>query len=560
MKIRPFVRILIGRYLWFALFVIVVIIVMTTFVLRYLYEHNVYKPTIEHTVSSIASFIEQWGNTLEAYQASFRTVLTDLLDHAYIAFEDNPTIRDDEIEKLMQGYLSLLTPQGTESANWYLISEKGIVSRTNYPEDLGFDFSNTIKTYWNSGISALKVREKLIDAFAFEHGSMTPRLFSFIRLPNNEIFEIGINLDRTVVSRLWDQLRDYEREKDFIRSIDAYNASFAPFEGFDPVPQGERENFMMGHEDHGYRFIHGIDGVFTIYKNWIPSGLSAFEKAMMLRIRIQVDFSRLENFGRFFVIFINGLFILTIMVIIWSNIHAVKHYFRPLKGFFKKMEEFEQNPADFDPIVTVFPNKSRELHELESIYNRMASTISGFIKSQEMEKETLLTSLKSKEKEGARLDWLASTDELTGLYNRRRFIAELTRAIDSSDKRRSFVVAFIDVDSLKRINDLHGHLYGDKVLQWVGSELKRKTRSTDLVARIGGDEYGILFPGLDTAQAVSVLSRIREGICVNDEFKALGVKVTFSFGVTRYQPGEALSAEGLLALADKEMYRDKRRG
>jgi hypothetical protein len=60
------------------------------------------------------------------------------------------------------------------------------------------------------------------------------------------------------------------------------------------------------------------------------------------------------------------------------------------------MEEFEQNPADFDPIVTVFPNKSRELHELESIYNRMATTISGFIKSQEMEKETLLTSLKSK--------------------------------------------------------------------------------------------------------------------------------------------------------------------
>ncbi len=149
MKIRPFVRILIGRYLWFALFVIVVIIVMTTFVLRYLYEHNVYKPTIEHTVSSIASFIDQWGNTLEAYQASFRTVLTDLLDHAYTAFEDNPTIRDDEIEKLMQGYLSLLTPQGTESANWYLISEKGIVSSTNYPEDRGFDFSNTITTYLN---------------------------------------------------------------------------------------------------------------------------------------------------------------------------------------------------------------------------------------------------------------------------------------------------------------------------------------------------------------------------------------------------------------------------
>ena len=150
---------------------------------------------------------------------------------------------------------------------------------------------------------------------------------------------------------------------------------------------------------------------------------------------------------------------------------------------------------------------------------------------------------------------LASTDDLTGLYNARTFKEVAGRQLSQSRRyHHSFVLAFIDLDDFKQINDKRGHTEGDSVLRAVGQTLKRVVRGTDIVGRLGGDEFAIFMPEMDMSGASSAFTKIQQelGTVANGN----GWPIGFSIGVAVFLHAPE-TIDDAINMADRLMYRVK---
>ncbi|MFI5493956.1 diguanylate cyclase domain-containing protein [Actinoplanes sp. NPDC051859] len=157
--------------------------------------------------------------------------------------------------------------------------------------------------------------------------------------------------------------------------------------------------------------------------------------------------------------------------------------------------------------------------------------------------------------------YAASHDGLTGLANGPTLERDLERAL-AHGTRYQYPVALIccDLDGFKAVNDTYGHDVGDRLLQTVGQIIKRTTRETDTVARLGNDEYGVLLTRIrDAGEAMHVARRIVEGIEAHASVAGLRFDVGVSLGVALAYPG-GTDAKTLLLHGDTAMYRSKRRG
>jgi diguanylate cyclase (GGDEF)-like protein len=153
---------------------------------------------------------------------------------------------------------------------------------------------------------------------------------------------------------------------------------------------------------------------------------------------------------------------------------------------------------------------------------------------------------------------MARTDPLTGALNSRAFY-DLARMELSRARRNhgSVTLAYLDLDNFKSINDRNGHLAGDDLLRAVAEKIRNCVRSYDIVARMGGDEFAVLFPGSGPEFAEKVRSRLEQLLA--DTARENGVAVTFSIGVAAAcDPAEAV--EDLVSKADRLMYQAKAEG
>jgi diguanylate cyclase (GGDEF)-like protein len=152
-----------------------------------------------------------------------------------------------------------------------------------------------------------------------------------------------------------------------------------------------------------------------------------------------------------------------------------------------------------------------------------------------------------------RINHLASFDSLTGAANRRMLIQMLHRHLTHADKNATFLsIIFIDVDNFKQINDRYGHEQGDLALQVIAKTIKTNVRITDVVGRIGGDEFVIICPGLKRAQSAGLVQRIKKAVA----HQAWKYPLSVSAGISVY-PEDGLTADVLLCSADENMYRNK---
>jgi diguanylate cyclase (GGDEF)-like protein len=157
-----------------------------------------------------------------------------------------------------------------------------------------------------------------------------------------------------------------------------------------------------------------------------------------------------------------------------------------------------------------------------------------------------------------RLEYQAQTDSLTGLYNHRyfhdRLRSELTRASRSRD---AVGVLMLDIDDFKRVNDVYGHGAGDQVLTELAVLLRNELRGSDVVCRLGGEEFGVIMASGDAGDALNLARRLTDTLAAT-EFGAAG-KITISVGISQ-GPEHAMNPRELVACAEAAMMTAKARG
>jgi diguanylate cyclase (GGDEF)-like protein len=157
-----------------------------------------------------------------------------------------------------------------------------------------------------------------------------------------------------------------------------------------------------------------------------------------------------------------------------------------------------------------------------------------------------------------RIENLAQTDSLTGLYNVRMFNEVWQREHQACERNRGvYSLLMIDMDKLKEINDVFGLEAGNSAISLVAQCLQRSIRATDHAARLGGDEFAVLLPGASPEVAEAVIKRVRHNVYKTTlDLKSRMIRCSVSIGVVNY-PKDARDMRDLRSLADDKMYRDK---
>ncbi len=160
-----------------------------------------------------------------------------------------------------------------------------------------------------------------------------------------------------------------------------------------------------------------------------------------------------------------------------------------------------------------------------------------------------------------KVEYLAITDALTGLYNRRRFHDILQKEFERSKRYSSPVsLLMIDIDHFKKINDRHGHLAGDHVLLEVAQIIQKNIRDVDTAARYGGEEYIVILPNTEKNDALTVAERMRTSI-QNSSFQEINKDViTVSIGIAGLPEKHIDTEDKLIRSADLALYRSKQNG
>jgi len=156
----------------------------------------------------------------------------------------------------------------------------------------------------------------------------------------------------------------------------------------------------------------------------------------------------------------------------------------------------------------------------------------------------------------------ATHDYLTGLWNRRMILEELTRQLNrAAHEGRPFAVAIADLDHFKQINDTHGHGTGDAVLLTAAQRIRSVLRDYDAVGRLGGEEFLLLLPGCDNEGAWQIAERARAAVAAEPMGgPVVPIPMSLSLGVAAAKVGTRADATALIEAADAAMYRAKANG
>lgn len=158
-----------------------------------------------------------------------------------------------------------------------------------------------------------------------------------------------------------------------------------------------------------------------------------------------------------------------------------------------------------------------------------------------------------------RLRALSLTDELTGLYNRRGFFALAEQAVRTARRQKiGLFILYADLDNLKGINDALGHQEGDRALADAAALFRTTYRESDIIARIGGDEFVIVLQG-NTGDGESAIVRLQKNVVSHNEREDRNYSLSISIGISYYDPETPDSIDDLLARADRMLYEEKKK-
>ena len=153
---------------------------------------------------------------------------------------------------------------------------------------------------------------------------------------------------------------------------------------------------------------------------------------------------------------------------------------------------------------------------------------------------------------------MSVTDELTGLYNRRGFFTLVEQQLKISNRQKHVLyLLFADLDNLKVINDIYGHEAGDQVLIETAKILRDTFRDSDIIARIGGDEFIVVPVGTTEDGSAIATSRLHQNVARHNSEKKRPYALSISVGIAKYDSNSPCSTDELIRQADKSMYAQK---
>jgi len=195
-----------------------------------------------------------------------------------------------------------------------------------------------------------------------------------------------------------------------------------------------------------------------------------------------------------------------------------------------------------------------DIEELQRVFDTVLELNRDYASAQ---LDLAQTNLRLQQRE-AHILRLSLTDPLTGVGNRRHLEQALAQETARAERTGGTLCAFMaDLDHFKRVNDIYGHETGDKLLAAFGKLLRQHTRTTDIVARFGGEEFVVLIPHTNLEDAAAAADRLRQALA-SARVEPLPNPVTVSIGVAELAAGER--GEALLRRADKALYEAKQSG
>jgi len=211
-------------------------------------------------------------------------------------------------------------------------------------------------------------------------------------------------------------------------------------------------------------------------------------------------------------------------------------------------------------LVVDASDRRKAMDALRTAYDEMETRVQQRTQELATANQELTREVERRRRAEAALQSLAITDSLTGLYNRRGFMTLAGQLLKQGRRaEHPFLLFLFDLDGLKLINDTHGHLEGDHAINATAAILKDTFRASDVIARIGGDEFAVaVLEDREEAGERPFLNRLKQKM---DDFNAHAHKkyaLGLSVGTTELDPHDRLSIEGLLAQADAKLYDQKR--
>lgn len=210
-----------------------------------------------------------------------------------------------------------------------------------------------------------------------------------------------------------------------------------------------------------------------------------------------------------------------------------------------------------------FVSVRRDMNWMARAINLRESQLKAVIGELDTARQELLEQKEELEAVNQRLSEMAMTDSLTGLSNRRHFFEHLEQEVCRGNRSRQKISLFmLDVDYFKKVNDTHGHQTGDSVLQAIAAILRNRIRRSDMVARIGGEEFAVLLSDTDILEAMNMAEQIRISI-KNYSFQTCSgqsMKLTCSIGVCGSGNAGGNTSEQLYKYADLALYHAKNSG
>ena len=509
------------------------------------YRKYIFEPIFNTIVESVISYQENWSQMLTGFQETYRHNMALILKDIAVWYENTPNVIEEQLSQQINAHY-LNQDKTIDNINWYIISKDGIIVKSNYENDLGLDLKNTVPKYWDA-LKEMKLNTIRIDKMLYEVQTGIPRIFGYYRLDNGDFFEIGLKLRDDILKNFINQFKSYADNTEYVDNMAVYTVSYEPFGDFPELSKEDIRIFKKAENQNLYTYKEQSNNVYQVYTSLYSEAFNPEDISPIVRTKFEIGFSQLMKVKNTFLTLFNIIISSILIIMFLINYQQVKKLANNLTMIIKKVHDYEKNPATG---LSGLEKHSdfKETEKLGNAFKILSHRITVLINKQNSANKNLQTAKD-------RLEVLASHDELTGVENRRTFFRKIKKLVDQDIY--PWALVFVDMDNLKKINDLYGHNTGDKALNILGETLLSCTRTEDLIARIGGDEFVIALIKIQVEQAEKIMERINSILLEKGKSLHTQLELSISYGIYSINEKDAEDLEKIIHIADSRMYNYK---